>query len=149
MKRRLAGPLLVLLLGACAAAAPAVRKVTYAPDLRYLAGRQVSEVMSALAKAAVDLDGLLREDAAPKEGVDVRAEVIRLLQVMESAASDLDAGPTTNHPVLDENLGLFRADLAAAREAAEVDPPNYFLAGSVAGSCLLYCHTGDRAGKRR
>ena len=30
-------------------------------------------------------------------------------------------------------------DLRAARTAAEHDPPNYFLAGSVSGACL-YCH---------
>lgn len=149
MNRAGLGPLLALVMGACAVAAPAVRKVTYAPDLRYLAGRQVSEVMGTLAKAAVELDALLRDETPATPAADLRGEVVRLLQVMEGAASDLDAGPTTNHPVLDENLGLFRADLAAAREAAEVDPPNYFLAGSVAGSCLLYCHTGDRAHQRR
>lgn len=149
MNRRLAGAACLLVLGACVTAGPAVRKMTYAPDLRYLAGRQVSEVMHVLAKASVELDALLREDPPPPETTDVKSEVIRLLLEMEKAASDLDAGPTTNHPVLDENLGLFRTDLAAAREAAEVDPPNYFLAGSVAGSCLLYCHTGDRAAARR
>lgn len=148
MKRLWIGFVSIICLAACAAA-PAVRKLTYAPDLRYLAGRQVTEIMQVLAKASVELDALLRDEPPVPETTDVKAEVIRLLMEMEKAASDLDAGPTTNHPVLDENLGLFRQDLAAAREAAEVDPPNYFLAGSVAGSCLLYCHTGDRAGARR
>lgn len=105
--------------------------------------------MHVLARASVELDRLLREDPPPEATVDMKSEAIRLLLEMEKAASDLDTGVTTNHPVLDENLSLFREDLAAARAAVEMDAPNYFLAGSVAGSCLLYCHTGDRAARRR
>jgi len=44
---------------------------------------------------------------------------------------------------LQRSHGAFRRDIEMARLAAERDPPNYFLAGSVAGSCS-YCHEGQR-----
>jgi hypothetical protein len=47
----------------------------------------------------------------------------------------------SNHPKVARNVGRFRKDLANAQRAVQVDPPSYYLAGSVSGACM-HCH-GD------
>ncbi|MBI4818304.1 MAG: hypothetical protein HY791_18715 [Deltaproteobacteria bacterium] len=69
-----------------------------------------------------------------------RKEVIARLRALEGLAAELSRGGlATNHPELDRNLPAFQEQLTAARVAAEADPPNDFLAGSVSGLCR-YCH---------
>jgi hypothetical protein len=92
-----------------------------------------------VAEGARAIDRILRQgegEPTPEQ----QAEIVAALRTMETAAAEIDpAGRQTNHPVIDRNIEAFRHDLAAARLAAERRPPNYFLAGSVAGSCR-YCH---------
>ena len=69
-----------------------------------------------------------------------RTEIVRLLQQIEEEVSHLEApGHRSNHPLIDANLQGFKLDVERARTTAEQNPPNYFLAGSIVGSCV-YCH---------
>jgi hypothetical protein len=130
-----------VLFGACEAR-KAIRSVTYPPDFRYLEEHDVSSAMWKLARDVRALKGLL---GSPNELTpEAHDEVVRLLRDMESTAARLDpGGRRSNHPRIDRNIDAFRRDLSMARQAAERDPPNYFLAGNVAGSCS-YCHEGQR-----
>lgn len=116
--------LLTALLCACSP----VRSVTYPPSFRYLPQADIRSTMWHLAGDVVELDRLLRE------GGDVPAR----LAAMQAHAAELTGQPT-NHPKIDQHLPAFQRDLAAAKLAAEATPPNYALAGMLAGSCMA-CH---------
>jgi hypothetical protein len=91
-----------------------------------------------LADRVSKLDELVRE-GEPRSGV-VREEAIALLADMEQISSALGLGDwPSNHPQVSRNVGAFREELAAARRALEMEPPSYFLAGSVSGACT-HCH---------
>jgi hypothetical protein len=143
MNGRGALPVLLLALGLAAplACAPAgVRRATYPIAFQYLDGSEVRGGMRRLAHATVRLDALLRTSTGAPE----RAAVLAELDAMVAAAAALDITDVSNHPLLDANLDRFRADLATARAAATGEPPNYFLAGALGGSCA-YCHGRDEA----
>jgi hypothetical protein len=123
-------------------ASETIRRVTYPPDFRYLEQHDVTSAMWTLARDVRAIKGLLggANGLTPAD----HQEVVRLLRDMESTAAQLDpTGRRSTHPRIDRNIDAFRRDLALARQAAERDPPNYFLAGNVAGSCS-YCHEGQR-----
>lgn len=129
-------PLGLVFLFACSSQeSGALRKVTYGRDFHYLEKQQVRGAMDKIAKEVVALEALLRAEAAPEQ-----AQVVLHLDGMIAAAGELEGSASaSNHPILDANLPTFRRDLTAARAAAAKDPPNYYLAGSVAGACQ-YCH---------
>lgn len=130
-----------VVIGSCQAS-ESIRRVTYPPDFRYLEQHDVTSAMWRLARDVRALKTLLggATDLSPQS----HQEVIRLLRDMEATASEIDPkGRRSTHPRIDSNIGAFRRDLAMARQAAEHEPPNYFLAGNVAGSCS-YCHEGQR-----
>ncbi len=136
-----AGAVALAIAGGCIRA-KTIRQFTYPPDFRYIETSDVHSNMWTLARASRSLKALLAENGAltPQE----HEEVIRLLQEMQTAAAELDPpGQRTNHPLLDRNIEAFRRDIAMALRAADQDSPNYFLAGSVAGSCS-YCHEGQQ-----
>jgi hypothetical protein len=65
---------------------------------------------------------------------------VELLRAMEQVARALGSDEVrSNHAKLDLGSDAFRERLAAARRAAQRDPPDYYLAGSVSGACR-YCH---------
>jgi hypothetical protein len=122
----------------CSQAARGIRTVTYPHDFRYYETAEIDDSMKRLAAASRRLTSLLR-DGVPRSAAE-RAEVVDLLGEMEEASATLDGRKKpSNHPVIDAHLERFQRDVSAARAAAERDPPNYFLAGTVAGSCML-CH---------
>lgn len=94
--------------------------------------------MGQLGAYAWRLDELMR---LSERGVEPsQAEVVRLLQAMERVAASLGPGDwPSNHARVSRNLERFRADVAAARQAAERDPPSYYRAGVVTGACSQ-CH---------
>ena len=119
-----------------------IRQFTYPPDFKYIETSDLHSHMWTLARDSQSLKALLAgsEPLTPAQ----HQEVIQLLRDMQSAAAELNPpGQRTNHPMLDRNIEAFRLDLAMAVRAAEQEPPNYFLAGSVAGSCS-YCHEGQQ-----
>jgi hypothetical protein len=69
--------------------------------------------------------------------LDVRSEVVSELAAIRRAAQELK-GPT-QHAQLDRDLSRFLDDVAQAQAAVERTPPNYYLAGRLAGNCAA-CH---------
>lgn len=122
----------------CGGSAQRLRGYTYPPDFRYIAPHELSTAMGRLALAVDRLDDLLRP--GPAGGDALQAQVVGQLRELAGIASELTAGSVgTNHPWLDHNIESFRLDVELARRAATHDPPNYYLAGSIAGACG-YCH---------
>lgn len=113
---------------------------TYPPDFRYLPDAEVNGVMRRLAKETVAVNDSLRSEKPLSP--DERRALLEHLARMEECAAELDApGRKSNHPLIDAHASELRADLAAAKRASSLDPPNDFLAGAVTGSCV-YCHSG-------
>lgn len=133
--------LALLALGGCRGTSANARHATYAPDFHYYDEQEIKTGMHALAGDVRELQVLLREPA--DDPALEQAEVLRLLDDISRVLSELDVpASSSNHPNLSQNLEAFRNDVADARAAASRDPPNYFLAGTVAGSCV-YCHRPD------
>jgi len=128
--------LAVAILG-CRGSASRIRAYTYPPDFRYIEQHELSSAMGRLAVAVERLNALLRTTGTGEPAV--RNAVVEQLGEVQSVAGQLTGGVGTNHPWLDRNLDAFRQDIALARRAANHEPPNYYLAGSVAGACG-YCH---------
>lgn len=122
----------------CSRTAQNIRKFTYPPGFHYIERSEVQGTMRNLARDVHALNRILGEKT--ELSTEEHDEVVRLLASIETTAARVDPhGQTTNQPLLQRNIEAFRRDLARARQAAEADPPNYFLAGTTVGSCL-YCH---------
>jgi hypothetical protein len=127
-----------VLAGACRSVSkPAGDQV--APEFTYITRQQLDFTMWRLARDVRELDELLRVPGS----IDAarRSAIVAHLVSMETAAADLktQTGWHSNQPGVDAHLGRFEADAVRARRAVEGEPPNYYLAGYVAGACL-YCH---------
>ncbi len=130
---------LLLCATACAGSAREAREHTYPPDFRYIDRAQLRGAMGQMARDIIALDELfIRSNGAVLTPAD-QTQVLRLLRDLEKTAEGLGGAQLTNHPMLDERLPNFRRDLESARRAAEADPPSYYLAGTISGSCL-HCH---------
>jgi hypothetical protein len=137
----IAGAAALAVAGGCIRAEK-IRQFTYPPDFKYIETSDVHSRMWTLARASRSLKALLAGNGAAT--AEEHEQVIALLREMQTAAAQLDPpGQRTNHPLLDRNIEVFRRDIGLALQAADQHPPNYFLAGSVAGSCS-YCHEGQR-----
>jgi hypothetical protein len=121
----------VVLLTSC----ESVRLQTYPKNYTYMSHGTVTSTMSRL---AVSIDRL--DLALVTVSLQQHEKVITELKSMEEIASSLAiSGEHTNHLLIDENLDKFRSGLRAARRAVEENPPNYYPAGKLAGSCTG-CH---------
>jgi len=119
----------------CATPGDEIRAHTYPAGFEYITRKDVKTVMAELARVAGELDATLSTSAP----VDP-ARVLLILDQLDRAADSIDAGGvSTNHPMLGANMARFRFNLQSARAGAAAAPPNYYLAGSVIGSCR-YCH---------
>ncbi len=115
-----------------------VRKVTYPPEFRYMTRPAIHSSMWKIAERTRELDRVLT--SSELEERKRSQEVIRLLSELDAITSDLDLGGVrTNHPEFEASLGRFRSDIATAKQEAGEEPPNYFMAGAIVGSCS-YCH---------
>jgi hypothetical protein len=73
-------------------------------------------------------------------GESLQQQVVLQLTEIDRVARALGPGNwPSNHPQVSRNIDEFRRDIEAARHAAELDPPNYLLAGSVTELCI-HCH---------
>ncbi|MEW5853691.1 MAG: hypothetical protein AB2A00_33255 [Myxococcota bacterium] len=118
--------------------AATVRQYTYSKDFHYYDEKQVNSSMHRISKAARELNALLKQQELTPEQ---QAEVVRLLGEMERGARELkSADPASNHPRITDNVDQFIRDIETARASAQRTPPNYYLAGSITGSCF-YCHS--------
>jgi len=115
-----------------------LREHTYPPTFNYIPEERLRSTMWDLASHVAQLDQRLRDPQVGDEAL--QQQVIRELDEMQRAAAALGPGDwPSNHPQVSRNIDAFREDLAAARHAAAIQPPNYFLAGSIAGACTN-CH---------
>lgn len=116
--------------------APATREP---PRFDVLPKGPVHSAMWQLAGFSAELDHQLR---LPPEQID-HPKVIRMLEGMQKAAARLNEDELrSQHPLLDTNAQELLFDVRHALEAARVEPPNYYLAGVVSGSCI-YCHAPE------
>lgn len=115
-----------------------LRSHTYAPTFNYIPAEKLEFAMWKLAERVEQLDHRLRHAEAGDEALP--DDVARILTEMEQVTAALGLGGfPSNHPRISRNVESFREELAAARRAVELSPPNYFLAGSVSGACM-HCH---------
>lgn len=115
------------------------------PDLGYIPPDRVRSAMWVIAAEIASLENQLekRSSADPESQ---REAVRSSLLLMRSAARSLsEPGRSSQHPVLNQHLPLFVERIDHAIRALDHDPPNYFRASSLAGSCFL-CH-GEGAGR--
>lgn len=131
-----------MVLAACSSDfAATVRSVTYPPDFVYVSGDQLRTRMSNLGSRLAQLDNALVENELRQPDQE---EVLALLRDIEEIGSRLQAGEAgASHPFLEDEMPRFVNDIARARMAASLDPPQYYLAGRVAGSCVN-CHRVNR-----
>lgn len=138
---RIAARLTLILLGVGAITACQEMQVgpaTYPRDYVYLEQDDISDTMSRLSVSIWTINDIL-DNAEVISGFR-RDQIVSLLKDMEEAANDLGAGgKITNHPIFDNNIDNFKADVQLAREAIQQDPPNYYRVGRLSGSCLA-CH---------
>jgi hypothetical protein len=129
----------VAFLGGCASDfSEELRAHTYPPDFNYIPTEKLESTMWQLAEQVDELDELLREATAGDEAL--QGEVAQRLAAMDQTSKALGQGGwPSNHPQVSRNVETFRLDVQNARRAVEVSPPNYFLAGSIAGACM-HCH---------
>jgi len=133
--------LFVALLAACTEIPALLRRHTYPPDFKYIDRTQLRSAMWQLADDVSALDRVMRQPGA----IDAarRADVERLLTAMLSATSALQAqGRPTNHPLMSDHVEGFRRDVTQALAAVRAEPPNYYLVGTVSGTCLT-CHSPE------
>ena len=115
-----------------------LREHTYPPTFNYIPEERLRSTMWDLAYHVAQLDQRMRDPQVGGEALQL--QVIREIDEMQHAAAALGPGDwPSNHPQVSRNIDAFREDLAAARHAAAIQPPNYFLAGSIAGACTN-CH---------
>ena len=116
-----------------------VRVSPLPPDLEYLPPAQVRSSMWVLAAEVNHIEQLLTSPADRDRGT--QREAIRgSLERMKIAARTLDQpGRSSQHPVVNQHLGNFVERIERAKRALDRDPPNYYPASTITGSCFL-CH---------
>ena len=126
--------LTALIVGGCSE----VRVRPYPPDIVYLDEQQIESTMMRLSADIWTINDIF--DNNEYISTFNRERIVVLLKEMENEAMTLGAGTQkTNHLFIDEHIDQFKDDVVAARLAIEADPPNYYLAGRLSGSCLA-CH---------
>lgn len=110
------------------------------PDFNHISDEQLTSAMWQLAAGIRSLDELLGSQQVVTQSQ--RLEVLRILDHMMAAADELGPqGVASNHPRVTHHLGRFREKLVIARASVALEPPRYYLVGSLSGACLA-CHSG-------
>lgn len=113
-----------------------IRKVTYPQNFVYLEKKEVDSQMVLLSLYVRQLDEFLKVDS----GIKDQTAVLGVLSKMQASAEKLGAsGIDTNHLVIDDHLDQFKSDVFVAIDTASANPPNYYAAGQIYGSCIA-CH---------
>lgn len=132
----------VVAIGGCSDVAPAVRKLTYPPDFQYMSGQELRSGMAELAYQLQLLDRALA--TGPTEQSAQQQQVVQTLTNIERIGASLQPGEAgSTHGYLKDFMADFRSNVGQARNAASMDPPEYYLAGRVAGGCIN-CHRVNR-----
>ena len=134
----------------CETSIGGMRATSFPPDLTFIPKERLQMAMWVLAAEIQELERVLtiREEVQTESQ---RVTVVAILERMRTAAQTLEEpGRSTQHPVLNENLDVFINRLDRARRSLDHEPPNFFPASTIAGSCYL-CHgqTKATAGEKR
>ena len=119
-----------------------VRKVTYPPDFKYVTGDELRSSMKQMAYQVQLLDNALA--GIDTEQFSQLQQVLSALRNIEKIGSGLQAGDAgSSHPFLQDYMRDFVIDVGKARDAASLNPPNFYFAGRVSGGCVN-CHKVNR-----
>jgi hypothetical protein len=137
--------LLIVLLGslltACSDVPALLRRHTYPPNFKYIERAQLRSTMWQLADTVTTLDRLMSRpgtiDAARRN--EARQLLISMLTTSQTLHTQ---GQPTNHPLIGEHLEDFQRQVSQALMGVEAEPPNYYLVGTVSGTCLI-CHSPE------
>jgi hypothetical protein len=136
---------LVLVLASCGdGGMQRLRTAQYPPDFHYITGKEIRTKMGELAVQVVALDAMLSRDGGARPAD--RDTVLEILTTMRTLAGQLvRGGAHSSHPRLDRDAPRLRADIdRAIAELRMSEPPSYYQAGRVVGSCT-YCHATRHA----
>ncbi len=129
----------MILLGCSGSVLENVRKVTYPPDFNYISNEKLTSTMQQFAWYTGLLDNSLQDTIPVPE--EQRLNAISILEKMEELSHELgEQNLSSNHNIVSFNINQFRQNIINARNALQLDPPNYYLAGSVSAYCLN-CHS--------
>jgi outer membrane biogenesis lipoprotein LolB len=137
--------LVFMLLTACSSGVlETVRKVTYPPDFNYISKQKLQSTMHQFGWYTALLDNSLRDTSTVN--YEQRQNAISILNKMETLSHELGTQSlSSNHNIVSFNIDQFRQNIVNARTGLEMEPPNYYLAGSVTAYCTN-CHaSGDDA----
>ncbi len=135
-----------LLLSGCAQ----IRLLTYPPEFTYLDSDTAKGVMHEMAINLSTLDELVQQAVSSSDSDRYQPLILAQLQNMESLATSVSSHTTgktlegddrlvTNHLLIDEHIDDFMAQIMKAKLQTEAEPPNYYGAGQLTGSCNA-CH---------
>lgn len=115
-----------------------IRKITYPLDYVYLEKKEVRNKMALLSFYVGQMDEILvRKESVNNED---QTRVLELLTLINNTTTVLhSSNRDTNHFVIDEHMNQFKSDVLSAIRGAKQNPPNYFSAGKISGSCVA-CH---------
>ena len=127
-------------LGASCMRVPAsIQKLTVPPNFYYIPEERIHSSMWMLAAEVQRLDELLRT-APDSANLAAQRAIQSGLRRMAVAVEQIDhPGRTTQHSALNLHLSRFAQRIANAQRGADRNPPNYFYASTLSGSCFL-CH---------
>jgi hypothetical protein len=133
---------LSLTLVSCSGVAGALRQVTYPPGFTYVSREQLTSRMHELGYELQQLDQALGPDNQALS--EQQQQVVTILNNIERVAGGIQAGEAgSNHPFLQNDMATFMATVGQARVSAGLNPPRYYEAGRVSGSCAN-CHRLNR-----
>ena len=130
--------LAVIILGCAGEPLERVRAATYPPDFHYITKQEIRTTMGALASEVYGLDSIMRQPGGPR--LEDREIVIEILSRMQTLSRQLKRRERSNHPRIREHAPHLQRDIERALLSARREPPYYYHAGLVSGSCN-YCHS--------
>lgn len=128
----------------CETAFGPMRASNLPPDFTYIPKQRLQTSMWVLASEIKMLEDLLRARSDSRTDAQ-RTSIAATLARMRVAAEALDEpGRSSQHPVLNENLDVFINRVDRAQRALDREPPDFYPASTIAGSCYL-CHGSTKA----
>ena len=135
--RRLRLALIALLCASVVFGCAQIRKVTYPRNFVYLEHKQLRNKMALLSFYLRRLNETMLEHSIA--GSDPQQDILVLLNKIDGLTVELGGTVTTNHLVIDDHIDEFKIDVKRAIHEASANPPNYYMAGRLTGSCTG-CH---------
>ena len=132
----------LFVLAACARRPEPAPAAPRPPALAEIPESETRSLMALLAPHLVEIDTILAGGLPLEPGE--RQALWEHLDAMTRLLDDLPEGHLDPyHPQFGWRLGTLRRDLALARTAVGAEPPEYYLVGTITGSCT-YCHERRR-----